>query len=417
MPATESLVDIIPFDVEKIRQDFPILHQQIHNKPLVYFDNAATTQKPQVVIDALVNYYTKINANIHRGIHTLAERATSEFEETRKTLRHFLNASSTEEIIFTKGTTEGINMIAFSFGAAFIKEGDEIIISAMEHHSDIVPWHMVCEAKGAKLRIIPINEDGEIIFEEFEKLVSEKTKLVAIVHASNTLGTINPIEDIIKVAHKFGAKVLIDGSQSSSHIDIDVQKLDCDFFVLSSHKLYGPTGVGVLYGKKALLEAMPPYQGGGEMIKEVTYEKTTYNDLPYKFEAGTPNIADVIAFKYAVDYVNALGKKNIARYEEELLNYGTEVLSKIPGFHIIGQAKKKVSIISFVVESIKSTLDIGMYLDTQGIAVRTGHHCTMPLMGRLCIEGTARASFAFYNTKEEIDRLAAGIQKAIKVFS
>jgi cysteine desulfurase / selenocysteine lyase len=417
MPATESLIDIVGFDVEKIRQDFPILHQQINNKPLVYFDNAATTQKPKVVIDALVNYYTTINANIHRGIHTLAERATSEFEETRKTVRSFLNASSTEEIIFTKGTTEGINLVAFSFGAAFIKEGDEIIITAMEHHSDIVPWHIVCEAKGAKLRIVPINDRGEIIFEEFEKLISEKTKIVSLVHASNTLGTINPIEDVIKVSHKYGAKVLIDGSQSSSHIDIDVQKLDCDFFVLSSHKLYGPTGVGILYGKKALLEAMPPYQGGGEMIREVTYEKTTYNDLPYKFEAGTPNIADVIAFKYAIDYINELGKKNIAAYEDELLVYGTKVLSEIPGFKIVGEAKKKVSIISFVVEGVKSTLDLGMYLDTQGIAIRTGHHCTMPLMDRLCIEGTARASFAFYNTKEEIDRLVIGIQKAIKVFS
>jgi cysteine desulfurase / selenocysteine lyase len=417
MSATDTLIDIIEFDVEKIRKDFPILHQQINNKPLVYFDNAATTQKPQVVIDALVHYYTTMNANIHRGIHTLAERSTSAFEDTRKTVKNFLNASSSDEIIFTKGTTEGINLVAFSFGAAFIKAGDEILISAMEHHSDIVPWHIVAEAKGAKVRIIPIDDSGDIIFEEFERLISEKTKIVSIVHASNTLGTINPIEEIIKVAHRNGAKVLIDGSQSSSHIDIDVQKLDCDFFVLSSHKLYGPTGVGILYGKRVLLDAMPPYQGGGEMIKEVTYEKTTYNDLPYKFEAGTPNIADVIAFKYAIDYVQALGKKNIAAYENELLEYGTEVLSSIPGFQIIGQAKKKVSIISFVVESIKSTLDIGMYLDTQGIAVRTGHHCTMPLMERLCIEGTARASFAFYNTKEEIDRLAIGIQKAIKLFS
>lgn len=417
MPVTERIPEIVHFDVERIRQDFPILHQIINNKPLVYFDNAATTQKPKQVIDALVNYYTTMNANIHRGIHTLAERATFAFEETRETVKTFLNASSTEEIIFTKGVTEGINLVASSFGSAFINKGDEILISAMEHHSDIVPWHFVCEAKGAILRIIPIDEEGDIIYEELEKLVNEKTKLIALAHASNTLGTINPIEKVIKLAHSYGAKVLVDGAQSVSHIDIDVQKLDCDFFVLSSHKLYGPTGVGVLYGKKELLNAMPPYHGGGEMIKEVTYEKTTYNDLPYKFEAGTPNIADVIAFKSAIDYVNTLGKKNIAAQENLLLSYGTEVLSSIPGFRIIGQAKEKVSIISFVVESIKSTLDIGMYLDTQGIAIRTGHHCTQPLMTRLCIEGTARASFSFYNTREEIDRLKIGIEKAIKLFS
>lgn len=413
----ETLIDIVGFDVEKIRQDFPILDQKINNKPLIYFDNAATTQKPKQVIDSLVHYYTTMNANIHRGIHTLAERSTFAFEETRESVRSFINASSTEEIIFTKGTTEGINLVAYTYGAAFINKGDEIIISAMEHHSDIVPWHMLCESKGATLRIIPINDEGEIIWEEFEKLLSERTKLIAIVHASNSLGTINPIEEIIQAGHRVGAKVLIDGSQSASHIEVDVQKLDCDFFVLSSHKLYGPTGVGVLYGKKDLLNVMPPFHGGGEMIKEVTYEKTTYNDLPYKFEAGTPNIADVIAFKSALDYVNVLGKNNISKYEAQLLEYGTERLSAIPGFQIIGRAKNKVSIISFVVEQIPSTLDLGTYLDTQGIAIRTGHHCTQPLMTRLCIAGTARASFSFYNTKEEIDQLVIGIEKAIKLFS
>jgi cysteine desulfurase/selenocysteine lyase len=400
-------------DIEKIRQDFPILHQQVNGKDLIYFDNAATTQKPLPVLEALSEYYGKYNANIHRGIHFLAEKATSAFELTRKAFREFLNASSIEEIIFTYGTTDGINLVAQTYGRKFLKEGDEIIISTMEHHSNIVPWQMLCEEKGCILKVIPIDDDGNLIFEAYEKLLNAKTAIVSVVHVSNALGTINPIKQIIEKAHEFGAVVLIDGAQASSHIDIDVQALDVDFYVLSAHKLYGPTGMGILYGKKDLLNAMPPYRGGGEMIKEVTFEKTTYNDLPYKFEAGTPNIADVVAAKIALDYVKSLGKENIAAYENELLEYATEKLQKIEGLKIIGQAKEKVSVISFVMEGIHPQ-DVGVILDQQGIAVRTGHHCTQPLMQRFGIPGTSRASFAVYNTKEEIDKLVAGIEKVKK---
>ncbi len=400
-------------DIEKIRQDFPILHQQVNGKDLIYFDNAATTQKPLPVLEALSEYYGKYNANIHRGIHFLAEKATSAFELTRKAFREFLNASSTEEIIFTYGTTDGINLVAQTYGRKFLKEGDEIIISTMEHHSNIVPWQMLCEEKGCILKVIPIDDDGNLIFEAYEQLLNEKTAIVSVVHVSNALGTINPIKQIIEKAHEFGAVVLIDGAQASSHIDIDVQALDVDFYVLSAHKLYGPTGMGILYGKKDLLNAMPPYRGGGEMIKEVTFEKTTYNDLPYKFEAGTPNIADVVAAKIALDYVKSLGKGNIAAYENELLEYATEKLQKIEGLKIIGQAREKVSVISFVMEGIHPQ-DVGVILDQQGIAVRTGHHCTQPLMQRFGIPGTSRASFAVYNTKEEIDKLVAGIEKVKK---
>ncbi|MCP9757093.1 cysteine desulfurase [Lacihabitans sp. CCS-44] len=403
-------------DINKIRQDFPILEQSINGKKLVYFDNAATTQKPTQVLDALNDYYRGYNANIHRGIHHLAEKATAAFEATRKAVKTFLNANSTEEIIFTYGTTDSINLVAGTFGRKFINAGDEIIISTLEHHSNIVPWQMLCQEKGCVLKVIPINDEGEILMDEFEKLLSEKTKLVSVVHVSNALGTINPIKSIIEKAHAVGAKVLIDGAQASSHIDIDVQELDVDFYALSAHKLFGPTGMGVLYGKKELLEAMPPYRGGGEMIKEVTFEKTTYADLPYKFEAGTPNIADVVAFKFALDYIQNIGKTNIAAYENELLNYATEKLEAIEGLTVIGKAKEKVSVISFVLEGIHPQ-DIGIILDQQGIAVRTGHHCTQPLMQRFGIPGTARASFSVYNTFEEIDALVAGILKVKKLLS
>lgn len=403
-------------DISKIRQDFPILEQSINGKKLVYFDNAATTQKPIQVINALNEYYSGYNANIHRGIHHLAEKATAAFEATRKTVKTFLNAHSTEEIIFTYGTTDSINLVVGTFGRKFLNAGDEIIISTLEHHSNIVPWQMLCEEKGCILKVIPINDEGEIVLEEYEKLLSAKTKFVSVVHVSNALGTINPIKSIIDKAHAIGAKVLIDGAQASSHIDIDVQALDADFYALSAHKLFGPTGMGVLYGKKELLEAMPPYRGGGEMIKEVTFEKTTYADLPYKFEAGTPNIADVVAFKFALDYIQDIGKTNIAAYENELLAYATEKLEAIEGLTVIGKAKEKVSVISFILEGIHPQ-DIGIILDQQGIAVRTGHHCTQPLMQRLGIPGTARASFSVYNTFEEIDALVLGILKVKKLLS
>ena len=404
------------FDVNKIRADFPILETEVLGKKLVYFDNAATTQKPKVVIDALTTYYDSGNANIHRGIHHLAEKATASFEATRTAVKDFLNASSTEEIIFTYGTTDGINLVANTYGKKFLKEGDEIIISTLEHHSNIVPWQLLCEANGCVLKVIPIDENGDILLEEFDKLLSEKTKFVSVVHVSNALGTINPVEYIIEKAHGVGAKVLLDGAQASSHIKIDVQALDVDFYVLSAHNLFGPTGMGVLYGKKELLEAMPPWRGGGEMIKEVTFEKTTFADLPYKFEAGTPNIADVIAFKSALDYFNSLNHVELKAYEDDLLNYATEQLEAIEGIKIIGKAKNKVSVVSFAIEGIHPQ-DVGIILDQQGIAVRTGHHCTQPLMQRFGIPGTVRASFAPYNTKEEIDALIAGLHKVKKFLS
>ena len=408
------LLQLENYPVETIRDDFPILHQEINGKPLVYFDNAATTQKPLQVIEAIGQYYLDINANIHRGIHTLAERATASYEGTREVVRGFLNASSTDEIIFVKGVTEGINLVASGFANAFLKAGDEILISAMEHHSNIVPWQMACEKTKAVLKVIPINDQGEIIFEEYLKLLGPKTKIVSIVHASNSLGTINPVKNIIKEAHKLGIPVLLDGAQSASHLEIDVQDLDCDFFVFSAHKVYGPTGIGVLYGKREWLEKLPAYQGGGEMIKEVSFEKTTYNELPYKFEAGTPNIADVVAFKHAIKYVQDLGKSYIAHHELELLEYATNSLKEIKGLKIIGTAKEKVSVASFVIDDIHHQ-DLAVILDQQGIAVRTGHHCTQPLMKRLGILGTTRASFALYNTKEEVDLFIAALQKAIKM--
>jgi cysteine desulfurase/selenocysteine lyase len=414
MMPTATIQDTL--DVYAIRQQFPVLNREVKNKPLVYFDNAATSQKPQVVIDALVNYYSGYNANIHRGIHTLAEEATAAFEATRDAVQQYINAESREQVIFTRGTTEGINLVAQTWGRQNIKEGDEIIISTMEHHSNIVPWYILCEEKRATLKIIPINDKGELLLDEFEKLLSPKTKIVSVAHASNALGTINPVKKIIELAHKAGAIVLVDGAQSSVHLDIDVKDMGCDFFAFSSHKLYGPTGVGVLYGKKNLLESMPVFQGGGEMIKEVSFEKITFNDLPYKFEAGTPNIADTIALKAALDFINETGKERIRKHENELLAYATDQLEQIQGLKIIGRAKEKVSLVSFVVDKIHPQ-DLGILLDNRGIAVRTGHHCTQPLMNFFCIPGTTRASFALYNTKEEIDMLVRGLHKAIKMLS
>jgi len=401
-------------DVYKIRQQFPILNRKVKGKPLIYFDNAATSQKPQVVIDAITNYYSHYNANVHRGIHTLAEEATMAMEKTRDAAQNFINAASREQIVFTRGTTEGINLVAYTWGRQNINAGDEIIISTIEHHSNIVPWQMLCEEKKAVLKVIPVDSNGELRLDEYKKLLNVKTKLVSIGHASNALGTINPVKEIIEAAHKNGAVVLVDGAQSVVHLDIDVQEMDCDFFVFSSHKLYGPTGIGILYGKKELLESMPPFMGGGEMIKEVTFEKTIYNDLPYKFEAGTPNIADTIALKTALDFVEQTGKEKIRKHEEELLVYATKKLEEIPGLKIIGKAKDKVSVISFVVDGLHPQ-DIGILLDNRGIAVRTGHHCAQPCMDFFGIPGTVRASFAMYNTKEEIDELIVGLQKAIKL--
>jgi cysteine desulfurase / selenocysteine lyase len=403
-------------DVYAVRKQFPVLERQVKGHPLVYFDNAATSQKPQAVIDALVNYYSNYNANIHRGIHTLAEEATAAFEATRDRAQQYINAPGREQIIFTRGTTEGINLVASTWGRQNVNAGDEVIISAMEHHSNIVPWFVLCKEKGALLKVIPLDENGELLFDEFQKLLSPKTKLVAIGHASNALGTINPVKKIINEAHNAGAVVLVDGAQSAVHLDIDVQQLDCDFFSFSSHKMYGPTGVGVLYGKKHLLESMPVFQGGGEMIKDVSFENVTFNDLPYKYEAGTPNIADTIAFKAAMDFLTQLGKDKIRKHEEELLEYATAQLEQIPGLRIIGKAKQKVSLISFVIDNIHPQ-DLGILLDNRGIAVRTGHHCAQPLMDRFCIPGTTRASFALYNTIEEIDVLVKGLHRAIKMLS
>ena len=402
------------FDVQVIRQHFPVLNRVVKGKPLVYFDNAATTQKPQVVIDALADYYKNYNANIHRGIHSLAEEATAAYEATRDTVQQFINAKEREEIIFTRGVTESINLVAYTWARTNLKAGDEIIISGMEHHSNIVPWQLIGEMTGAKLKVIPVNDNGELIMEEFHQLLNEKVKLVSVVHASNSLGTINPVKEIIDASHKVGALVMLDGAQSTVHLDIDVQELDCDFFAISSHKVYGPTGIGVLYGKRALLEAMPPFMGGGEMIKDVTFEQSTWNELPYKFEAGTPNIADTVALKAALDFVSGIGKSVIRKYEDALLKYATEQLQVIDGIRLIGTAKQKVSVASYVVEGVHPQ-DLGILLDNQGVAVRTGHHCTQPLMNRFGIPGTTRASFAMYNTKEEIDVMIAGLHKAIKL--
>jgi len=398
--------------VDQIRLEFPVLHQKVNGRDLIYFDNAATAQKPASVIKALTDYYEGYNANIHRGIHTLAEKATRAYEDTRVAARQFINARHAEEIIFTRGVTEGINLVASSYGRTFVNAGDEIIISTLEHHSNIVPWQFVCEARGAHLRVIPVSDEGVLDIDAFKRLLSPRTRIVAVGHASNSLGTINPIKEIIQLAHDAGAVVLIDGAQAAAHLDIDVQALDCDFYTVSSHKMYGPTGTGFLYGKKHLLESMPPYQGVGEMIKEVTFAKTTYNDLPYKFEAGTPNIGDVVALRYAIEFIQRLGKENMAVHEHDLLQYATERVSAIKGVRLVGTAPQKVSVLSFVVEGIHP-FDIGQMLDARGIAVRTGHHCTQPLMDRLGIEGTVRASFAVYNTKKEIDALVEGLERIV----
>ena len=403
-----------PVTVESCRFHFPLLRRQVNGKPLVYFDNAATSQKPQVVIDAITRYYHEENSNIHRGVHYLSEKATESYEASRVKVQQFLNARSMQEIIYVRGTTEAINLVAASYGRKNVKGGDEVVISAMEHHSNIVPWQLLCEEKNAVLRVIPMNDAGELLLDEYEKLLNERTKIVAIVHISNALGTINPIIQMVELAHRRGIPVLVDGAQAVPHTKVDVQDLDCDFYAFSSHKMFGPTGVGVLFGRKELLEKMPPYQGGGDMIKSVTFEKTTYNDLPYRFEAGTPNIAGGIGLGAAIDYVNRMDLNAVAAYEAELMAYATKRLLEIPGLKIIGTAKEKASVLSFVLEGIHPH-DIGTILDYEGVAIRTGHHCAQPVMQRFGIPATARASFAFYNTKDEVDVLVKSLYKVKEV--
>jgi len=403
------------FDINKIRDDFPILKQRINGNPLVYLDNGATSQKPQSVIDAIVNYYTTTNSNVHRGVHTMSQQATDGYEDARSKIRQFINADDDKEIIYTRNTTEGINLVAHSYGRQNVGPGDDIIVSNMEHHSNIVPWQMLCEEKGANLLVVPIDDTGELVMDEYEKMLSSRSKLVSITHVSNSLGTILPAKQIVEMAHANGAPVLLDGAQAVPHMPVDMNELDCDFYVFSGHKLFGPTGIGVLYGKKEYLEAMPPFLGGGEMIKSVTFEKTIYNDLPYKFEGGTPDIAGAIGLGAAIDYVNNLGFDQITAHEDELLRYGTEALSAIESLRIIGTAEHKAGILSFVIDKAHPH-DIGTILDEQGIAVRTGHHCAQPVMARFQIPATARASLAFYNTKEDIDALVKGIDRVLEVF-
>lgn len=403
------------FDVERIREDFPLLHQKVNGFPLVYFDNGATSQKPKAVIDAINQYYSIYNSNVHRGVHYLSGKATDAYEEARRKAQRFINAMSEVEINFVRGTTEAVNLVAQTWGRKYVKQGDEIIVSAMEHHSNTVPWQMLCEEKGAKLRVIPMNDAGELLMDEYDKLLNNRTRIVAVTHVSNALGTVNPVREIIRKAHSAGAITVIDGAQSVQHLAIDVQALDCDFFCFSGHKVFGPTGIGILYGKEKLLDDMPPWQGGGEMIKEVRFEKTTYNELPYKFEAGTPNIEGGIGLGAALDYVTAVGLENICNHEHDLLQYGTKLLQDIEGLRIYGTARDKASVISFLVDDIHP-YDFGVILDKMGIAIRTGHHCCQPLMDRLQIEGTCRASFAFYNTREELERLAQAVAKAKSMF-
>jgi cysteine desulfurase/selenocysteine lyase len=404
----------VSFDVEKVRADFPVLHERVHGRQLVYLDNAATSQKPNAVIDAIVSYYRHDNANIHRGVHLLSQRATEDYERARSLVQSFIHAREAREIIFVRGATEGINLVVQTYGRQHIGAGDEVLITAMEHHSNIVPWQILCEEKGAKLRIAPINEQGELRIDELEKLIGPRTKIVSISHVSNALGTINPVKQIVRMAHAHNARVLVDGAQAAPHMAVDVQDLDCDFYAFSGHKMYGPTGIGVLYGKAALLEEMPPYQGGGDMISSVTFEKTIYNKIPHKFEAGTPDIAGVIGLGAAITYMNGLGIEAIGAHEHELLTYATEKIGAIPGLQLIGTAKEKAGVLSFVMEGIHPH-DIGTILDQEGIAVRTGHHCAQPIMELFGIPATARASFAAYNTTEEIDALASGIERVKEI--
>ena len=403
------------FDVEKVRHDFPILQQKVHGRTLVYLDNAATSQKPQVVIDAILRYYALNNANIHRGVHFLSERATEEYEGARRTVQGFLNAVEANEIIFVRGATEAINLVAQTYGRAHVHGGDEVLITAMEHHSNIVPWQILCEEKGATLRIAPITDSGELRLEGLGNLLGPRTKIVAMTHVSNALGTINPVQKVIEMAHQWNIPVLIDGAQAVPHLQVDVQALDCDFYVFSGHKVYGPTGIGAMYGKSALLDLMPPYQGGGDMISSVTFEKTTYNKLPYKFEAGTPHVAGAIGLGEAIEYANDLGMDNVAAYEHELLAYATESVSAISGVRLIGTAREKAGVLSFLLDGVHPH-DIGTVLDQEGVAIRTGHHCAQPVMQRFGIAATARASFALYNTREEVDALVEGILKVREVF-
>jgi cysteine desulfurase / selenocysteine lyase len=404
-----------PFGLRKIRDDFPIFRETVHGRALVYLDNAATTQKPQIVLDALTRFYTQECSNIHRGVHYLSERATESYEASREKLRGFINARSSHEIVFVRGTTEAINLVAQTYGRSHVVRGDEILISVMEHHSNIVPWQILCEEKGAKLEVVPINSFGELVFEEFEKRLGPKTRIVALTAVSNALGTINPVRDIVRLAHDRSIPVLLDGAQAIQHMTIDVQEMDCDFFAFSGHKMYGPTGVGVLYGKERLLESMPPYQGGGDMISSVTFEKTVYNRLPYKFEAGTPNVAGAIGLGAAVDYLQSLGVENISRHEQDLLRFGTDAINVIPGVRIIGTAREKASVISFILEGIHPH-DIGTILDKEGIALRTGHHCAQPVMEFFGIPATARASLGIYNTREDLEALVDGLRKVQEVF-
>jgi cysteine desulfurase/selenocysteine lyase len=404
------------FDVTRVRKEFPILGRKVHGQPLVYLDNAATTQKPRVVLDALVRYYTEHNANIHRGVHYLSETATQAHEAARRTVQRFVNARDAREIVFTRNATEGINLVAHSFGQAHVREGDEIVITGMEHHSNIVPWQLLCERTGARLRVAPITDEGELVWEEVERLIGPRTKIVAVVHLSNSLGTVNPVERIVELAHQHDAAVLVDGAQSAYHLPVDVQAMDCDFYVATGHKLYGPTGIGLLYGKAERLEQMPPYQGGGDMISSVTFEKTTYNELPYKFEAGTPHIAGAIGLAAAIDYLTGVGLDQVAAHERDLLAYGTSALRQIPGLRLVGTATNKASILSFVMDGVHPH-DVGTIVDRMGVAIRTGHHCTQPVMDRMGIPATARASLAMYSTRDDIDTLVAAVGRAREVFA
>jgi cysteine desulfurase/selenocysteine lyase len=408
-------VSAAELDVASIRQDFPILSTQVHGKPLIYLDNAATTQKPQAVLDRLIRYYTHENANVHRGVHLLSERATDAYEEARRTVSRFLNAADPKEIVFVRGTTEAINLVAHTYGRAHLRRGDEIIVTVMEHHSNIVPWQLLCEEKGARLRVVPMTDEGELLLDRYETMLNDHTRIVALGHVSNALGTINPVRRIVDLAHARGVPVLVDGAQAVAHMAVDVQALGCDFYTFSGHKVFGPTGIGVLYGRAALLDAMPPYQGGGDMISSVTFERTLYNVLPYKFEAGTPDIAGAVALGAAIEYVESLGAERIAAHERDLLAYGTEALQQIPGLHLTGTAAEKGAILAFVLDGVHPH-DVGTILDREGVAIRTGHHCCQPLMERLRVPATSRASLAIYNTREELDVLAGALAKVREVF-